>query len=67
MDLEGIMQTEISQRLIAYNIINVELKKKKLVKPWGKWWLPGISSGGVGEMLFKGTNLQPVYKQVLEI
>ena len=36
MDLEGIMQTEISQRLIAYNIINVELKKKKLVKPWGK-------------------------------
>ena len=29
MDLEGIMQTEISQRLIAYSITNVELKKKK--------------------------------------
>ena len=35
MDLEGIMQTEISQRLIAYNITNVELKKK-LLKAWGE-------------------------------
>ena len=66
MDLEGIMQTEISQRLIAYNITNVELKKK-LLKAWGEWRLPRIRGGGVGEMLFKGTNLQPVYKQVLEI
>ena len=58
--LHEINQTEKDMYDTTYmwNLKKLNSKKQKV-----KWWLPGTGGGGgIGEMLFKGTNLQLVDK-----
>ena len=41
--------------------LTYESRIGELIKAKGKWF-PGLAGGGIGEMLFKGTNLKLVDK-----
>lgn len=60
IDLEAIMQSEISQTKTNCIISHVEAKKSQLIKQRVEWCLPGIGGEGTGEMCFKGKHLQLV-------
>ena len=68
MELVGIMLSEIIQRKTntEWHHFYVKSKKSKLIKTMSRMVVTRVW-GGIGEMLFQGTNLQPVDEYVQEI
>ena len=58
MDLEDIMQSEISQTEIKAGWPHLRVESKTELMAAVDWWLPRPGGWGDGEMLLKGSNVQ---------